>query len=94
MLAHVFTPSGETETMLLPEDHRGSIDRLKALVGDAIEAVPIAGARYLIFSANSKVGPHEVNQIATIMAHEAESIQRTDYLAGTVVLIPQSILNA
>ena len=59
-----------------------------------LEVVPIAGARYLVFGSNSKVGPHEVNQIATIMAHEAESIPRTDYLAGTVVLVPRSVLNA
>lgn len=37
MLAHVFTPSGETETMLLLEDHRSSIDRLKALVGGLVK---------------------------------------------------------
>ena len=94
MLAHVLTPSGETDTMVLSEDCKGNLDRLKALVGDTLEVVPIAGARYLVFGTNSKVGPHEVNQLATIMAHDAESIQLTDYLAGTVVLIPQSIFNA
>lgn len=93
MLAHILAPTGDTDTMLLPEDCRGSIDQLKMLVGGDIEAVPIAGARYLVFGANSKLGPHEVNQIATFMAHEAASIQRSDYLAGTVVLVPQSVLN-
>ena len=93
MLAHILEASGETSTTVLPEDCGSCVDRLKTLVGGELEVVPVPGARYLVFGANAKSGPHEINQIATFMAHEAESIQRSDYLAGTVVLVPQRLFN-
>ncbi len=93
MLAHILDVSGETSTTILPENCGSCVERLKTLVGGELEVVPVPGARYLVFGANAKGGPHEVNQIATFMAHEAESIQRSDYLAGTVVLVPQRLFN-
>ncbi len=93
MLAHILDTSGETSTTVLPEDCSRCVDQLKTLVGGELEVVPVPGARYLVFGANAKRGAHEINSIATFMAHEAESIQRDDYLAGTVVLVPQRLLN-
>ena len=41
---------------------------------------------------NGKDGPHMINHTATAIAHEAESIMPTDYIAGVAVIIPAEVL--
>jgi len=40
----------------------------------------------MVINENGKDAPHVINQTATDIAHEAEAIQRDDYIAGDAVI--------
>ncbi len=46
----------------------------------------------MVLSENGKDGPHMINPTATAIAHEAEAIMASDYIAGVVVILPQEVL--
>ena len=50
------------------------------------------GERHMVINENGKDGPHMINHTATAIAHEAESIMPTDYIAGVAVIIPAEVL--
>ena len=87
--ATVLLSDGETDQIILPEADPARLLRMQEVVG----VVPIPGRRYLVVSESAKDGPHVINRIATQMAQEAESIPLDDYLAGTVLLVSQQVMN-
>ena len=88
----VLQPDGAVDIFDLPEDEITRLRAIQELVGGHIALVPIVGSRYLVASESAKDKPHTINQTATALAHECESIQPDDYLAGTVLLVPQSAM--
>lgn len=88
----VIQPDGGVDAVDLPEEEGARLRKLQELVGGHIEVVPVTGRRYLVVSESAKDTPHLVNQSATAIAHECESIQPGDYLAGTVLIVPQQAL--
>ncbi|BBN90710.1 hypothetical protein AZSP09_37330 (plasmid) [Azospira sp. I09] len=92
MLATILHPGGETDTCELPEDEVQRLRLLQDLVGGHLEAVPVPGAKYLVFGGEAKDGLHVVNETASATAREAESIQPDDYIAGVVVVVPREAL--
>lgn len=93
MLATILHPGGETDTRELPEDEVRRLRLLQDLVGGHLEVVPVPGAKYLVFWEEAKDGTHVVNETATAIAREAESIQPGDYLAGIVIVVPRKALS-
>ena len=91
MLATIIHPGGETDTRELPEDGVRRL-LLQDLVGGHLEVVPVPGTKYLVFWDEAKDTPHVVNETATAIAREAESIQAGDYIAGVVVVVPRVAL--
>lgn len=91
--ATVLLSDGETDQIILPEADPARLLRMQEVVGGHLEVVPIPGRRYLVVSESAKDGPHVINRIATQMAQEAESIPLDDYLAGTVLLVSQQVMN-
>lgn len=90
--ATVISPDGEVDSVLLPSDDEPRLRQLQSLVGGCIEAVSLPGDRYMVLNENGKDGPHMINQTATAIAHEAEVIMPSDYIAGVVVILPQEVL--
>ena len=41
---------------------------------------------------NGKDGPHMINNTATAIAHEAQAIMPSDYIAGVAVILPVEVL--
>ena len=68
------------------------LDSLQKEVGGYIEVVALPGERHMVINENGKDGPHMINHTATAIAHEAESIMPTDYIAGVAVIIPAEVL--
>lgn len=91
--ATILLPDGEIAVQDLPTEERERLCCLQELVGGLLEVIPVEGRRYLVFGEIAKDHPHIINQTATAIAHASESIMADDYLAGTVVLIPQHALN-
>lgn len=90
--ASLIHPNGEVDSISLPEDEDGRLRQLQELVGGCIEAVALPGERYMIINENGKDGPHMINHTATAIAHEAEAIMPTDYIAGVAVILPAEVL--
>ena len=65
---------------------------VRAAKAAGIVVVPVPGAKYLVFWEEAKDSPHVVNETATAIAREAESIQAGDYIAGVVVVVPREAL--
>ena len=41
----------------------------------------------MLVNENGKDGPHMINHTATAIAHEAEAIMPSDYIAGVAVIV-------
>ena len=85
-------PNGEVDSVSLLEDDEARLRQLQELVGGCVEVVSLPGERYMVINENGKDGPHMINHTATAIAHEAESIMPTDYIAGVAVIIPAEVL--
>ena len=90
--ATLILANGETNSITLPDDVNARLRQLQALVGGYIEVVPLPGYRYMAINENGKDGPHFINQTATMLAHEAESIMASDYIAGDAVILPSELI--
>ena len=90
--ASMILPNGEVDSISLPEDEESRLRQLQDLVGGYIEVVALPGERHMVINENGKDGPHMINHTATAIAHEAESIMPTDYIAGVAVIIPAEVL--
>lgn len=84
-------PNGEVDSISLPEDEQARLRQLQDWVGGHIEVVALPGERHMVINENGKDGPHMINHTATAIAHEAESIMPTDYIAGVAVIIPAEV---
>lgn len=87
--ASMILPNGEVDSVAVPEDEELRLRQLQELVGGCIETVSLPGDRYMVINENGKDGPHMINHTATAIAHEAEAIMPSDYIAGVAVIIPQ-----
>ncbi len=85
-------PNGEVDSISLPEDELARLRPLQALVGGYIEVVALPGERHMIINENGKDGPHMINNTATAIAHDAQSIMPSDYIAGVAVILPAEVL--
>ena len=90
--ASLIYPNGEVDSISLPEDEEARLRQLQEMVGGYIEVVALPGERHMVINENGKDGPHMINHTATAIAHEAESIMPTDYIAGVAVIIPAEVL--
>jgi len=85
--ATLIRPDGEIDQLSLPADDEARLRQLQDLVGGYIEAVALLGGWYMVINENGKDGPHTINKTATAIAHEAESIALTNYIAGVAVIV-------
>ena len=92
VLATLISPNGEVDSVFLPEDDESRLRQLQGIVGGYIEAVSLPGERCMVINENGKDGPHMINHTATAIAHEAEAIMASDYIAGVAVILPQEVL--
>ena len=92
MQATVILPNGEVDSIPLLQEDAARMRQLQELVGGHIETVSLPGERCMVINENGKDGPHMINHTATAIAHEAESIMPTDYIAGVAVIIPAEVL--
>ena len=90
--ASMILPNGEVDSISLPEDEESRLRQLQDLVGGYIEVVALPGERHMVINENGKDGPHMINHTATAIAHEAEAIMPTDYIAGVAVILPAEVL--
>lgn len=90
--ASLILPNGEVDSISLPEDEESRLRQLQDLVGGYIEVVALPGERHMVINENGKDGPHMINHTATAIAHEAEAIMPTDYIAGVAVILPAEVL--
>ena len=90
--ASMILPNGEVDSISLPEDEEARLRQLQELVGGYIEVVALPGERHMVINENGKDGPHMINHTATTIAHEAEAIMPTDYIAGVAVILPAEVL--
>jgi hypothetical protein len=92
VLATVISTDGEADSMMLPFDDESRLRKLQSLVGGYVEAVSLPGDRYMAINENGKDGQHKINHTATAIAHEAEAIMPSDYIAGVAVIVPEQVL--
>ena len=85
-------PNGEVDSISLPEDEQVRLRQLQDWVGGHIEVVALPGERHMVINENGKDGPHMINNTATAIAHEAQSIMPSDYIAGVAVILPVEVL--
>ena len=85
-------PNGEVDSISLPEDEQARLRQLQDWVGGYIEVVALPGERHMVINENGKDGPHMINNTATAIAHEAQSIMPSDYIAGVAVILPVEVL--
>ena len=90
--ASLIHPNGEVDSISLPEGEEARLHQLQDLVGGYIEVVALPGERHMVINENGKDGPHMINHTATAIAHEAEAIMPSDYIAGVAVIIPAEVL--
>lgn len=90
--ASLIHPNGEVDSVSLPEDEQARLRQLQDWVGGYIEVVALPGERHMVINENGKDGPHMINHTATAIAHEAEAIMTTDYIAGVAVILPAEVL--
>ncbi len=90
--ASLILPNGEVDSVSLPEDEEARLRQLQELVGGHIETVALPSERYMVVNENGKDGPHMINHTATAIAHEAEAIMPSDYIAGLAVILPTEVL--
>lgn len=92
LIATIISPNGEVDSVSLPEDEEARLHQLQDLVGGYIEVVALPGERHMVINENGKDGPHTINQAATAIAHEAQAIMLSDYIAGPAIVISQDDL--
>ena len=92
MQATVILPNGEVDSIPLLQEDAARMRQLQELVGGHIETVSLPGERCMVINENGKDGPHMINHTATAIAHEAETIMPTDYIAGVAVILPAEAL--
>ena len=90
--ANVIRPDGEVDSISLLEEEAARLRQLQELVGGYIETVSLPGERCMVINENGKDGPHMINHTATAIAHEAEAIMPSDYIAGVAVILPAEVL--
>ena len=90
--ASLIHPNGEVDAVVLPQNDDARLRQLQEIVGGCIEAVSLPGERHMVINENGKDGPHMINHTATAIAHEAEAIMPTDYIAGVAVILPAEVL--
>ena len=88
----LISPNGEVDSIYLLEDEESRLRQLQGIVGGYIEALSLPGERYMVINENGKDGPHMINNTATAIAHEAQSIMPSDYIAGVAVILPVEVL--
>jgi hypothetical protein len=92
LVATLIRPDGEVDSISLLEEEAGRLRQLQELVGGYIETVSLPGERCMVINENGKDGPHMINNTATAIAHEAQSIMPNDYIAGVAVILPIEVL--
>lgn len=92
MQATVVFPNGEVDSVSLPEDDEARLRQLQEIVCGYIKAVSLPGTGYMLINENGKDGPHMINHTATTIAHEAQAIMSSDYIAGVAVILPAEVL--
>ncbi len=92
MQATVILPNGEVDSIPLLQEDAARMRQLQELVGGHIETVSLPGERCMVINENGKDGPHMINNTATAIAHEAEAIMPSDYIAGVAVILPVEVL--
>lgn len=90
--ASLISANGEVDVLSLSPDDDARLQQLQDIVGGYIEAVALPGGRYMVINENGKDAPHVINQMATDIAREAQTIQSDDYIAGVAVIITQGVL--
>ena len=85
-------PNGEVDSISLPEDEQARLRQLQDWVGGYIEVVALPGERHMVINENGKDGPHMINNTATAIAHEAQAIMPSDYIAGVAIILPVEVL--
>lgn len=90
--ASLIHPNGEVDSVSLLEDDNALLHQLQELVGGYIEAVALPAERHMVINENGKDGPHIINHTATAIAHEADAIMPSDYIAGVAVILPTEVL--
>ena len=90
--ASLIHPNGEVDSISLPEGEEARLHQLQDLVGGYIEVVALPVQRPMVINENGKDGPHMINHTATAIAHEAEAIMPSDYIAGVAVILPAEVL--
>ncbi|MDA8416568.1 MAG: DUF3846 domain-containing protein [Betaproteobacteria bacterium] len=91
-LAIVISPDGEIDSVTLALDDESRLRELQSLVGGYIEAVSLPDDCFMALNENGKDGQHIVNHTATAIAHEAEAIMPSDYIAGVAVIVPEQVV--
>ena len=89
--ATIITPDGSVSEIELLTGDGNLLQQLRDLVGGYLEVVPLPG-HHMLINEDGKAQPHQINNTATLMAHEFCSISKADYIAGTAVIIKQGIL--
>lgn len=92
MQATVILPNGEVDSIPLLQEDAARMRQLQELVGGHIETVSLPGERCMVINENGKDGPHMINNSATALAHEAQAIMPSDYIAGVAVILPVEVL--
>jgi hypothetical protein len=92
MQATVILPNGEVDSIPLLQEDAARMRQLQELVGGHIETVSLPGERCMVINENGKDGPHMINNTATAIAHEAQAIMPSDYIAGVAVILPVEVL--
>ena len=92
MQATVILPNGEVDSIPLLQEDAARMRQLQELVGGHIETVSLPGERCMVINENGKDGPHMINNTATAIAHEAQAIMPSDYVAGVAVILPVEVL--
>ena len=90
--ASMILPNGEVDSISLLEEDAARLRQLHELVGGYIETVSLPGGRRMVINENGKDGPHMINNSATALAHEAQAIMPSDYIAGVAVILPVEVL--
>ena len=92
IVATMIRPDGEVDSISLFEEEAARLHQLQELVVGYIETVSLPGGRRMVINENGKDGPHMINNTATAIAHEAQAILPSDYIAGVAVILPAEVL--
>lgn len=91
-LATIIKPTGEQEHVALPSGDVQRLEALQKIVGGYIQLLSLDQDRYMVLHEKEKRGSHLLNKPATILAKSCQAIREADYIAGTVVVLPRSMM--